>query len=135
MPGYCKVCRRARVNLRRADPAVRAKDEERRVRRRNDPGVPNYERNRAAAIRRTDEWRRSNPDKLRAIAAVARAIENYDLERGRCERCGTDKNVYAFHDDYAQPLKVNWRRRRCNNKLRRQAAAAAASPGNQAPAP
>ncbi len=123
----CKECHRARVNLRRADPAVRAKDQERADRRRSDPNTPPQKRDRKAAILRTDKWRRDNPEKARAIDAVAHAISNFDLERRRCERCGTDKHVCAFHDDYSKPLKVNWRCRRCHSELRRQAAASSSS--------
>jgi hypothetical protein len=85
-------------------------------------------RDRAAEIRRVEKWRMENRDKARAIDAVAHAVRNYDLERpARCESCGTDKHVVAFHDDYAKPLVVTWSCRRCRSKARRQAAAALSS--------
>jgi len=69
---------------------------------------------RAKEARRIGAWRINNPDKQRAIELVGLAVRDYDLERGPCEKCGTNKNVCGFHDDYAQPLKVNWRCRSCN---------------------
>jgi hypothetical protein len=146
-PGCCKECHKARVNRRRADPLVKAQRYERaklRLKRLSDAKPKNEKprrepppareytyhppRDRAAEIRRVEKWRMENRDKARAIDAVAHAVRNYDLERpARCESCGTDKHVVAFHDDYAKPLVVTWSCRRCRSKARRQAAAALSS--------
>jgi hypothetical protein len=131
--GCCKACHNARVKARRDllrnEPNLQAKEREHRR------SLPAHKycapRDRAATVRRVNRWRMKNRDKDRAINAVAEAIKRYDLERGRCEGCGTDKHVCGFHPDYAKPLAVVWRCRRCNNELRRQAAAAAASSSNQ----
>jgi hypothetical protein len=132
--GYCRECNTAMARIRRADPKVRARETERaREKRRENPnrGVAEreyYRRNRAASMNRTNRWRTKNPEKSRAIIKVSRAVNyTYDLERGRCEMCGTDKNVCAFPVDISQPLKVKWRCRFCNNESRRQTAAAASS--------
>jgi hypothetical protein len=131
---YCRECVTAKARLRRADPKIRARETERaREKRRENPNYvvaarEYYQRNRAASMKRTNKWRTKNPEKSRAIITVSRAVnDTYDLERGRCESCGTDKNVCAFPIDISNPLRVNWRCRFCDNELRRQAAAAPSS--------
>lgn len=138
--GYCRECKTAKARLRRADPKIRARETERaREKRRENPNYvmaarQYYRRNQATSMERTNRWRDKNPEKSRAIMRVSRAVNyTYDLERKRCESCGTDKNVCAFPVDLSQPLKVNWRCRFCNNEMRRQSAAASSS--NQASAP
>jgi hypothetical protein len=106
MSRYCKECWKAEMTRRRGGPKIKQHLSEREFRKR--------------AIRCTDKWRRNNPDRVRAISAVAYAIQNYDLTRGRCEGCGTDKFVCAYPADYAKPLKkVTWNCRRCHNKSSR----------------
>lgn len=51
--------------------------------------------------------RRKYPEKDRARAAVARAIERGNLIRMPCEICG-EKKSEAHHDDYAKHLDVRW---------------------------
>jgi hypothetical protein len=113
-PGCCKVCHKARVNLQRRQSPL--------------PEHNHRVRDRAAEVRRMERWRAENPEKARAIDAVAHAVESYDLERPpRCPGCGTDKHVCGFHDDYAKPLAVTWSCRRCRTKARREAKAATSS--------
>src|SRR5258708_5728952 len=109
-PCRCKECCKELVYLRYPNSTVK----------RPKP----HRARRLTEVERVQKWRAENPEKSRAIGAVANAIQNYDLERGRCECCRTDKHVCAFHDDYSQPLKVNWRGRPCNYDLRRKAAEA-----------
>lgn len=74
---------------------------------------PEGYRARRAAIRRA--WQARNPDKHRAHAAVAYAISKGRLVRPTtCERCGTGCKPEASHDDYAQPLVVEWLCRSCH---------------------
>jgi hypothetical protein len=54
------------------------------------------------------KWDRNNPDKRRAHKIVEVAMRNGTLVRQSCERCGTDKNVHAHHEDYSRPLEVMW---------------------------
>jgi ribosomal protein S27AE len=69
-------------------------------------------------------YRRRHPERDRARNAVRRAIENGDLEREPCVRCGATENIHAHHSDYAQPLKVTWLCGECHRlrhwKLRRE---------------
>jgi hypothetical protein len=123
MTGCCKRCHIARSNRRRADPQVWA----RQLAAKREKG----RLNRAAITKQKIRWRIENPEKSRAVNravnAVAYAIKNHGLVRGRCESCGTDKNVCGFPNDYSKPLAVTWSCQRCRNKARRQAAAAASS--------
>jgi hypothetical protein len=68
--------------------------------------------------RRVNHWRFKNLGRARAQSAVANAVRDHDLERKPCEICGTDFRVCAFHDDYSKPLKVRWRCRGCNHRLK-----------------
>jgi hypothetical protein len=114
--GCCKQCHNARVKRRntllRNDPGLKAREQELR---RNRPAY--YPpRDRAPTAWRVDQWRMKNRPKARALNVVAWAVRSYDLERKRCEMCGTAKNVCAFPIDLSQPLKVRW----CCRKQRRQ---------------
>jgi|LakMenE01Jun11ns_1017448.scaffolds.fasta_scaffold9198974_2 hypothetical protein len=52
-------------------------------------------------------YRKANPHKDAAHAAVARAVRSGKLARGVCEVCGCG-TVDAHHDDYSRPLEVRW---------------------------
>jgi hypothetical protein len=73
------------------------------------------------------KWRAANPIKVRAHAAVAKALRDGILKRGKCEDCGSFR-VEAHHDDYDKPLDVRWLCRRHHVEfhvlLRRQQKAA-----------
>lgn len=57
------------------------------------------------------------PERARARNRVARAIKAGLLVRpSECERCGIECRVEASHDDYAQPLAVEWLCRPCHAK-------------------
>ena len=60
-----------------------------------------------AILRYARKRNRLYPEKLRARAAVARAIRNGGLHRQPCEVCGA-KRTQAHHDDYSKPLTVRW---------------------------
>ena len=72
-------------------------------------------------------WRAANPIKVRAHAAVHKALRDGTLKRGKCEECGSLR-VEAHHDDYDRPLDVRWLCRRHHVehhvRLRRQQKAA-----------
>jgi hypothetical protein len=68
---------------------------------------------------RVNRWRSRNPERQRALSAVATAIQNYNLTRKPCESCGTDKNVCADPVS-VNPLRVDWRCRSCTNKRNRE---------------
>jgi hypothetical protein len=53
-------------------------------------------------------WQAANPEKRAAHKVVENAIRAGRLARNACERCGTDAQVHAHHDDYSRPLDVRW---------------------------
>lgn len=94
----CKVCQKARM----------------KARRRTDPAVQEYDRNRdktperKARIRAVViQWRKDNPDAYRAQTAVGNALRDGRLTKGPCEVCGS-ADVHGHHDDYSKPLVVRW---------------------------
>jgi hypothetical protein len=126
-PCYCKECWKSQMRLRRDDPEIAQRERESaKANRINDPSYladqrqryNTHPRNRARAIRCTDNWRRKYPERVIAIGAVAYAVKTLNLFRERCESCGTDQFVCAFHDDYSKPLKVTWNCRRCRHTYR-----------------
>lgn len=62
------------------------------------------------------KFRRNNPEKVAAWNAVQRALQSGQLVRpDNCQECGSDIDVQASHDDYAQQLSVEWLCRKCHN--------------------
>jgi ribosomal protein S27AE len=47
------------------------------------------------------------PERIRARVAVYYAIKSGKLIKGLCQACGSSV-VTAHHDDYTQPLNVQW---------------------------
>jgi hypothetical protein len=56
---------------------------------------------------RVRKYRKANPDKDRAHAAVKRAVHKGTLIKQPCEKCG-GIDADAHHDDYTKPLEVQW---------------------------
>lgn len=67
-----------------------------------------YERHREARLEHGREYRAKFPQRDMARSMARAAIKAGALERGPCEECGTDSDIHAHHDDYAQPLVVRW---------------------------
>lgn len=59
-------------------------------------------------------YRRRNPEKIKAQNLLNYAIRKGELQRGRCEGCGTGVRVHAHHHDYSKPLEVRWLCYRCH---------------------
>jgi hypothetical protein len=109
------------VGLRDIDAIQSLRDlcDARGIPRKHRWGAPPLAENPKVIYRRVNSWRSNNSDRQKALSAVATAIANYDLTRGPCERCGTDKNVCA--DPFSlKPLRVHWRCRSCSAELRRK---------------
>jgi hypothetical protein len=68
---------------------------------------------------RVNRWRARNPERQRALSAVARALQDFNLDKKPCERCGTTSNVCADPIS-VKPLRVVWRCRCCANVRRRE---------------
>jgi hypothetical protein len=67
---------------------------------------------------RIRRWRMRNPERQRALSAVAYALSNYSLTRKPCEDCGTDRS--CADEINLHPLRVVWRCRVCINARRRE---------------
>jgi hypothetical protein len=95
-------------------------------RRRTNPAVQEYERERAKkphrrakATRLVANWRKNFPDKYTALTALQNAIQRGHVKRGRaCAECGSRKNVFGIHPDYSKPLEVVWRCALCHHRGR-----------------
>lgn len=53
-------------------------------------------------------WSQLNSHKRRAHLTVSRAIASGKLKRKPCAVCKTKRDVEAHHDDYTQPLRVQF---------------------------
>lgn len=103
----CKTCRIAAVKRRRrTDPAVQAYDRDRAK------TADRRARSRAIVIR----WRAENPEGYRAHTAVGNALRDGKIKRRPCEKCGATR-VHAHHDDYSQPLVVSWLCASCHHRM------------------
>jgi transposase-like protein len=60
------------------------------------------------------EWRKRNPEKVRAHITVQTAMRRGVLVRQPCEDCGAEK-THAHHDDYSKPLDVRWLCQSCHH--------------------
>jgi hypothetical protein len=106
--GKCKECTKKGVRDNRASHRVQ---------------YSKYDRARLARPERQAQRRESkrksrvlHPEKIKARMAVTNAIRDGRLVRGRCEYCGTDKQVQAHHDDYSRPLDVRWQCFKCHRE-------------------
>lgn len=57
---------------------------------------------------RAKRQRNLYPKQTRARRIVCTAIRAGKLRKQPCERCGVTENIEAHHEDYNQPLNVNW---------------------------
>ena len=125
----CKPCVRRRVRETRAEKIdyYRAYDRARAdepsrvalrkqvaVRRRNDPEIRAFDRERAKA------WQEANAEKRAAHIATGNAIRDGKLTPEPCERCGQAVGVQAHHEDYSKPLDVTWLCPPCHGQLHRE---------------
>ena len=54
-----------------------------------------------------ENWKKNNPEKVKAQRMLNYAIRVGIIERGKCEVCDGE-NSQGHHDDYSKPLKVKW---------------------------
>lgn len=59
------------------------------------------------------EWRKRNPEKVRAHTAINNAIRYGKIKRKPCEECGKEKS-HAHHEDYSKVLDVKWLCSQCH---------------------
>jgi ribosomal protein S27AE len=94
-----------------------------RNRRRTNPAVQEYDRQRAKtpkrkahAARVSRKWREDHPRGYKAQSAVSNAIRDGKLTKKPCLFCGNPK-VHAHHRDYSKPLDVTWLCAKCHHRL------------------
>jgi len=69
-------------------------------------------------------YRRNLPEnqvKRRAAVALRRELRAGRIVRQACEKCGNQRS-HAHHDDYSQPLEVQWLCSRCHVQRHEQIA-------------
>ena len=72
----------------------------------------------AAHCRKNWKYRKDNPEKIKAHSAVQYAIAAGKLERSIfCEECGLPAKTQGHHEDYSQPLDVDWLCTKCHTEL------------------
>jgi len=58
---------------------------------------------------KTKEIRAANPEKYKAQSAVGNAVRDGRFHKPKiCETCGEEKRLHGHHEDYSEPLRVNW---------------------------
>jgi hypothetical protein len=100
-----------------------------RKRRRENPAVQSYERERAKLPHRRQRatlavarWRREHPDLYRAQNAINNGIRDGKLHRRPCDTCGKSRNVFGIPADPEKPIEaVKWRCALYHHRARFQA--------------
>ncbi len=115
----CKVCIcRAKAEhyaANRAKKSAKARASYRRNRSKRLETKRRYRtKNRQMLIMKDSLRHAAHPEKRRASAAARYAIKQGVLVKGTCESCGTGECVEGHHEDYANPLDVNWLCRSCH---------------------
>jgi hypothetical protein len=59
-------------------------------------------------------WIKRNPLKRAAQVMVNNAVRDGRLLKTPCEACGSASHIQAHHEDYSNPLEVNWLCRSCH---------------------
>ena len=96
-------------------------------------GHKRYEKNRDHILEVNKSWRRRNPDKSYDISKrqtlkyptkrSARKALQYAVSVGKvikpdhCEGCFLQRKIQGHHEDYSEPLKVEWLCSECHAKL------------------
>lgn len=119
---HCKACDVAARDKWRRENAEHKKRTDRAWRAKNPAS------SRAAAKRHRERHpdRVATPDanKARARKALNHAVENGDLIKpDSCERCGAvvaSRLLHGHHEDYAQPLEVEWLCSTCHGLQHRE---------------
>ena len=103
----CMVCVKTREKLRRTAnlERIQAYDRERgRLPHRKEANKKRASR----YIGKYPPLKVTHPEKRHAHIIVGNAIRDGKLKVKPCERCGYGIGIQAHHEDYMQPLKVNW---------------------------
>jgi len=95
---WCKPCR--------SKASVESAKRNRDVKRKNNNAYQSRISGQRAQA--TAKWRSNHPEKKAAHQAIQTAVRNGTLTKQPCEVCGIVERIHAHHDDYGQPLQVNW---------------------------
>ena len=95
---WCRACR--------SKASVESARRHREVKRKNNNAY--HTRISGKRAQATARWRSNHPEEKSAHQSVQTAVRNGTLVKQACEVCGSTENVHAHHDDYSQPLQVNW---------------------------
>lgn len=95
---WCKACR--------SKASVESAKRNREVKRKNNNAY--HSRISGERAQATAAWRSNHPEKKAAHQAIQTAVRNGTLTKQPCEVCGIVERIHAHHDDYGQPLQVNW---------------------------
>ena len=107
----CKSCTKKDVTQHRNDNIEKVREYD-RIR------ASNPERQKAAyAISKA--WRQEDKRRMQCHRAVYKAVKSGKLVRQNCERCGNEKSL-AHHEDYDQPLMVNWLCQSCHKQRHKE---------------
>ena len=93
----CKECNKNDVTTNRLKNIDRIREYD-RIRSKNAERMK-------AAYEVSNAWRIEDKRRSKCHRAVSKAIQNGDLKRLPCERCGNEKS-YAHHENYDKPLDV-----------------------------
>lgn len=106
LTAWCKDCKRLKYRKQRENFPEAFKRKEAKY----------YKKNKKRILKVRQNWYKNNKEKVLAHRAVVQAVYKGVLIKTPCEKCG-EKQVQAHHEDYEQPLKVNWLCRRCHMRL------------------
>lgn len=77
----------------------------------------------AQNVRVSSNWRAAHPQRYKAHSVLNNAKRaGKILQPNRCQKCNKSKRLEAHHEDYSQPLSVEWLCKPCHaeaDKLRR----------------
>lgn len=106
--GKCKKC--ATADVRRHRIVSERPREYDRERYRENPA------RREAAARRGKKLYRAHPEKTRARTALGNALRDGKIQRpDKCEICQTETRLHGHHEDYSEPLNVEWLCPKCHH--------------------
>ena len=113
---WCKQCRRnhylsphGKMLQRRARRRYRETDRGKAMKRKSHPMHSN-------------NWKKKNPEKVRAHKYVHDAIERGRLQRPDvCEDCGKTGGIQAHHPDYNKPKEIRWLCHACHRSAHYEA--------------
>jgi predicted RNA-binding Zn-ribbon protein involved in translation (DUF1610 family) len=102
-----KMCQRQKYTCRQCDVAMAADYVQRNRNKKRASNNAWHAKRSAERAQATKSYRDRHPDRKAAHQAVQTAIRNGTLTKAPCGVCGSAK-VHAHHDDYSQPLSVEW---------------------------